>query len=229
MQLNQYQLLRQFATLRIKGWKRISASIHLAQSHHDGDGVYFASRVRTLARYFQKHGELPPERRGGYRKGTCYLDDESVHRAARSWLQSQKCGSVTATGFCRALNNIILPDLGIALKAPLSNRTARRWMHRLGFRQAVLRKGVYMDGHERPDVVKYRETVFLPAMAQYERRMAQYDGPDLKRRDPDLLPGEKQIIAQFHDESCFHANEYKRSAWSVCFISLSVMSLIIYD
>ncbi|KAF9506408.1 hypothetical protein BS47DRAFT_1374130 [Hydnum rufescens UP504] len=51
-------------------------------------------------------------------------------------------------------------------------------------------------------------------MAQYERHMSQYDGPDLKRQDPFLLPGEKWIIAQFHDESCFHTNEFKQSAWS---------------
>ncbi|KAF9514902.1 hypothetical protein BS47DRAFT_1372169 [Hydnum rufescens UP504] len=35
--------------------------------------------------------------------------------------------------------------------------------------------------------------------------MACYEGED--------LPGEKQIIAQFHDESCFHANKFKSSAW----------------
>ncbi|KAF9518032.1 hypothetical protein BS47DRAFT_1371133 [Hydnum rufescens UP504] len=29
---------------------------------------------------------------------------------------------------------------------------------------------------------------------------------------PNLQPGEKRIIAQFHDESCFHANEFKSSA-----------------
>ncbi|KAF9503576.1 hypothetical protein BS47DRAFT_1374469 [Hydnum rufescens UP504] len=42
--------------------------------------------------------------------------------------------------------------------------------------------------------------------------MSQYDGPDLKCQDPFLLPGEKWIIAQFHNESCFHANEFKQSA-----------------
>ena len=39
-----------------------------------------------------------------------------------------------------------------------------------------------MDGHEREDV-KYRNEVFLPAMAKYEARMATYEGPELKRRD----------------------------------------------
>ncbi|KAF8341197.1 uncharacterized protein EI90DRAFT_3116325 [Cantharellus anzutake] len=61
-QLNQYQLLRSFATLRIKGYKRIPGSIHIATDCHDGDGSYFASRIRMLARYYEKHESLPIER-----------------------------------------------------------------------------------------------------------------------------------------------------------------------
>jgi len=35
-------------------------------------------------------------------------------------------------------------------------RTARRWLARLGFHWTDVRKGVYIDGHERPDVVQER-------------------------------------------------------------------------
>ena len=31
-------------------------------------------------------------------------------------------------------------------------------------------KNYYTDGHERADVIEYRKDVFLPAMAEYERR-----------------------------------------------------------
>ncbi|CDO78034.1 hypothetical protein BN946_scf184648.g6 [Trametes cinnabarina] len=70
-----------------------------------------------------------------------------------------------------------------------------------------------MDGHEREDVVKYRNEEFLPRMAALEARMDRYEGPDLKLIRPTLGPGEKKIIALFHDECCFHVNDYKRSAW----------------
>jgi hypothetical protein len=70
-----------------------------------------------------------------------------------------------------------------------------------------------MDGHEWPDVVEYHEKVFLPAMAKYECQMAHYKGPDLICISPALQPGEKEIIAEFHDESGFHVNEFKTSAW----------------
>ena len=41
-------------------------------------------------------------------------------------------------------------------------RTARRWLAKLGFEWKEFRKGVYKDGHERPDVVAYRNSEFLP-------------------------------------------------------------------
>lgn len=133
--------------------------------------------------------------------------------AAKKWLGQQKLGSVTPAIFQRALNNDILPSRNVVLKRPLSNRTARRWLVKLGYRRVELKKGTYVDGHEREDVVKYRDEEFLPRLVPLEARMTQYIGPELVPKPPTLKPGEKRIIAQFHDESSFHANEFKRNAW----------------
>ena len=72
-----------------------------------------------------------------------------------------------------------------------------------------------MDGHKRPDVIEYRNNVFLLLMALFERRMAQWkpEGPGLVRIEPDLRPGKKRVIAVFQDKSCFHANDNKQNAW----------------
>jgi hypothetical protein len=72
-----------------------------------------------------------------------------------------------------------------------------------------------MDGHERPKVREYHHNVFLPLMAQYQKRMVQWlpEGMGLVHVDPILGPGEKRIIAVFQDESTFHVNEYKQNIW----------------
>jgi hypothetical protein len=57
--------------------------------------------------------------------------------------------------FWHALNNQILPTLGYVLDVRLSECTARHWLYKLGWRQTRLKKGVYMDGHERDDVKEY--------------------------------------------------------------------------
>ncbi|KAF9550187.1 hypothetical protein CPC08DRAFT_729221 [Agrocybe pediades] len=53
-------------------------------------------------------------------------------------------------------------------------------------------------------------------MEKYQGHMAQWnedsDG-NFKRIAPTLKEGEKEIIPNFQDESCFHANEYKSSMW----------------
>jgi len=72
-----------------------------------------------------------------------------------------------------------------------------------------------MDGHERPDVVKYRNNTFLHLMEKYRAKMAKWEmkESELMWIDPVLGPGKKRIIALFQDKSSFHANEYKRMIW----------------
>jgi hypothetical protein len=57
---------------------------------------------------------------------------------------------------CRYINKILLPSL--QLEDSISEATAVRWLMKLGFKLSQVRKGVYVDGHERPDVVEARQT-----------------------------------------------------------------------
>jgi len=214
-QINQLMILRNFATLRLKGYSRIDASFEIARQwqEKEGSNIHFARRVRALARRYQIFEQLPRERRGGYKNARSLLKDETVRTASRAWLTEQPVGSITPNAFMHALNTIILPSIGISPSKPLCERTARRWLVKLGWTRTTIRKGVYMDGHERPDVVEYRDKVFLPKMKEFERRMARYEGPEMKRVEPTLLPGEKELIAEFQDETCFQGNDFKSSAW----------------
>ena len=76
----------------------------------------------------------------------------------------------------------------------ISERTARRWLIKLGWRRTVVQKGVYMDGHERSDVVEYRNNVFLPAIARFETLMAKHEGQELKKVMPEVPEGQQRII-----------------------------------
>jgi hypothetical protein len=48
------------------------------------------------------------------------------------------------------------------VKKGLSVRTMERWLHWMGYNWKEVRKGIYKDGHEREDVVSYRQETFLP-------------------------------------------------------------------
>lgn len=214
-EFNKLTIIRNFCTLRLKGHGWGSASREIAQQWHEGEGVHFARMVCLLVRFYRRFEALPVERRGGLRASRSLFCDETVQGISRDWLGTQKIGSVTPLKFCKALNDTLFPKLGIVVPNPICERTARRWLIKLGYRRTVYRKGVYVDGHERPDVVKFRNETFLPKMAQYEAKMTHYEMQDgvLTAVPPTLAPGEKEIVAHFHDECAFHAFDFVNSIW----------------
>jgi hypothetical protein len=122
--MNQLTILRNFATLRIKGLGRIAASEDIMQQWHKGTGVHFAHWIRLLACHYQHFEQLPIENRGGDR-GQSLLNDERIQTAARTHLMSLAKGEVTPKWFHHSLNTEILPILGYPLAKKLSERTAR--------------------------------------------------------------------------------------------------------
>ncbi|KAJ7712675.1 hypothetical protein B0H16DRAFT_1702766 [Mycena metata] len=190
-QLNQLLIIRNFATLLIQGLKRIQASPENARHWHEGGGNYFARRVRALVRHYQIFGELPLETRGGRANTKSLLNDESVQTACSAWLRVQKAGSVTPAKFREAVNTEILASLGISPKKPISERTARRWLM----------------AEFKARMTKYEANV-LPATEPGGKPVTV-----LEPVEPQLPPGVKKVIAYFHDECCFHALDYMRSAW----------------
>ena len=93
--------------------------------------------------------------------------------------------------------------------------TIYRWLHLLGYKHRKVTKGIFIDGHERADVVQYRDG-YLQRMDQRLRRKIQYandaDG-HLVAIAPDLNPGEVETVLVFHDETCYAANDGKRCLW----------------
>ena len=89
-------------------------------------------------------------------------------------------------------------------------RTARRWLKNLGILHGRYTKGVYIDGHEREDVVRYRNEIFLPQWRQHQRRFVVFEEDDSWKPPSGLLEGEKPLVFITHDESTFNANDGKR-------------------
>ena len=64
---------------------------------------------------------------------------------------------MTATVFCEWVNNDLLPNSTLEPGYPqnISLETARKWLHQLSFEFITPQKGIFVDGHERDDVVEY--------------------------------------------------------------------------
>ena len=67
--------------------------------------------------------------------------------------------NMTGAKFCTWVNTHLLPNAELPPGCPLQiqPRTAIKWLHHLGFRPQSHKKSIYIDGHERADVVEYRK------------------------------------------------------------------------
>ena len=73
----------------------------------------------------------------------------------------------------------------------------------LGLRFGKFMKGLYNNGHERNDVVRYRNA-FLERMAVYEKRMVQYVGEFMETKiSPESEDGTRPLVIVTHDGLMF--------------------------
>lgn len=149
------------------------------------------------------------------------VDDEEYKHIALKWIRENATvkgkPNLTAARFCEWLNSELLPVVGNHHpKAPkkVSTTTATRWLHKLGFSPSSTKKGVYIDGHERQDVVDYRK-LFLRKMEILETTHAQPpQASDEARVITEFDSSKKQLVMIYHDESVFHSNEDQGWAWA---------------
>ena len=75
--------------------------------------------------------------------------------------------NLTTVTFCKWVNECFLPNSTLEPGFPhkISLETARLWLHHLGFEVLTVRKGIFIDGHERPDVIDARK-LFLRKMTK---------------------------------------------------------------
>ena len=69
---------------------------------------------------------------------------------------------------------------------------------------------IYVDRHERDDVVAYMDRFCKRWFDRYFPRMKSYEGPEIVEILPKLAGHESKIVPVFHDESIFNSNEDQR-------------------
>jgi len=113
---------------------------------------------------------------------------------------------------------LVVPEMRQdAVEKVLTSRTAARWLNQIGYKYKECKKGVYKDGHERADVVTYRQDVFLPALEDLEPYLVHWrlddNGKPIMVLPEGLPPGQKPIVLVTHDESTFDSNEGRGYGW----------------
>ncbi|KAJ7117825.1 hypothetical protein C8R44DRAFT_738699 [Mycena epipterygia] len=155
-------------------WREASMIVARSQGH----GSYRARCIRNWIHAFLTSKKLPLHRYGQYHSSI--LNDEDFSEAIKLHLQhiSQKDGHFTA----QALVDFVATDeiqqmleQAEIQKRSISLWTARRWLKCLDYRFGHRKNGMYVDGHEREDVVAYRTAFVKRWLEHYEPRMVEYD------------------------------------------------------
>ena len=143
----------------------LNASLAIARGM--GKGPYFARQIRHIELYLLRHHCLPPPKSYTKHGHHTLLDNEVIVQNIRTYLAAQALGTVMPRKFCEEVNGVILPALGI--NGTISESTAQRWLRfKLGYQSKEVKMGVYIDGHERLDVIRECEE-FIDLIFKYER------------------------------------------------------------
>lgn len=108
---------------------------------------------------------------------------------------------------------------GVQSPIEIKSRTARNWLHKLGFEYKDVKKDVFVDGHERPNVMENCKK-FLSTMKDLEPYLVKFeeDGSIKTKEYPDdcAVGRDKRrpVIVITDDECTFSANDGIQKAWT---------------
>lgn len=224
-----------------KGKYRRDIAIEIARSNQRGD--YTGRLLVQWEKSWIATRMLPATQAGGNRKFLWWTSDEGITQQVRDWAREEgdKVTSYRLASFVGECLEKLKPagaqqnpaevmetieaainaeETGASIEGPtIQTRTIRRWLHRLGFDWREVKKGVFVDGHERPDVIQYRQE-FVSTIRQLLPYFVEFNADGTmkeKSYPPDCSvggQGQKPIIAITHDESVFSANDGRRYAWN---------------
>ncbi|KAF8584145.1 hypothetical protein K439DRAFT_1616933 [Ramaria rubella] len=178
-----------------------------------GRGPYFAHKLREIEPYVLKNHALPPSKTHAHNQQLTLLDNETVRLNICKYLVSLKLGDITPLTFMKQVNTVILPSLRVhGKKSAICETTSHNWLIKLGYQSREAKKGLYIDGHEHPDVIESRR-VFLKEIAGYRKFMPMVNNETLELIMPDLGPNETLHVVINHDEMSVANNEQCRCAW----------------
>ena len=180
-----------------------------------GRGVKHARNLRKWINNYLHSEKLPLHRYGTYRSSI--LEDEDFRRGIKLHLTE-----IAKEGYIRAqdiVDYVATPEVQQQLGTRAHGihiRTAQRWLHKMSWRYQQKKKGMYIDGHEREDVVEYRKG-FVERWKEYEKRFIIYDNDGNVLSTPTGFPVPQgvrfRLILVTHDESTFYENDRRKTLW----------------
>jgi hypothetical protein len=171
---------------------------------HQGRGEWFSQQLQEWSCAFIEDDTFLPTSATGCHN-TSIIDDED--------LQLELCAHLQSIGKYVVSQDIVQfmeqPDIQTCygLKKGISEWRGRNWMNKLGYWWTEDKKGQYVDGHKRDDIIEYWQKIFLPIWKALEPYLQNWhhDGTEDATGGNQTWP--RQIVLWFHDESTFYVHD----------------------
>ena len=186
-----------------KGWTKSS----LTAAKFLGRTGHLAKQLRSWSLAFiLDRSELPDKRSLSGRISR--LEDESVRSEAIMHLQSLG-RYVSAMDLVKYFQR---DDVQQRHGFTISLSTAKLWMKRMGMRWMKTPKGQYVDGHERPDVVDYRQNTYIPRRLGSHLPLRTWTAETIGDRVAPS-PFHHYVVHWHQDETTYAQNDRRQVRW----------------
>lgn len=209
-----YNAVLQYFHCRLNGQGMMEASQSSAQLfwRNHASEKYRPLIIRTWARQYLANKTISKSKQGVHIKTFSLLSDEAIALKIIAWFRSQDSQKRDLHMLKKYVDEEIIMD-EVEQHRTVSLSTLSRFLLNNGFSFKRITKQVYMDGHEREDVVEYRKA-FAADMIELRKRMDKFDDNDYSIvTPPTLKEGDRKLVMVTHDESTFYANDYKVTVW----------------
>ena len=147
------------------------------------------------------------DKRGKHSKSSSPFEDNNFKADLRAFVKEN--GRVKGEVLTlKGVREWVGKKLGLEESEWFSTHTMMRWLHDLGFNVECDKKGLYVDGHERADVVESREKFMRDYKEVYSKECFQLD--DNNDELPALPKASDQYVLVSQDEKCWHSNEIQK-------------------
>ena len=109
---------------------------------------------------------MPESKHGRHQRSGVMWRNEELNKKAREYVRANAHvkgrPNLTSIDFCRWVNETLLPSSTLEPGFPrkIGLETACTLLHHLGFEVLTVKKGFFIDGHERDDVVESRRLFY---------------------------------------------------------------------
>ncbi|KAI8093929.1 hypothetical protein BDF21DRAFT_320206, partial [Thamnidium elegans] len=189
---------------RLEGKKVGEASLAVAALFWKKNNKSY--RVETIvgwANEFLREGELSNHSQGVHTKRTSFLNDSDIKMMILDGIRKTNPAERSLVVIKKYIEEVVAPSVLGVQGRTISSSTISKYLQEWGYLYRKNEKTIYFDGHEREDVVKYRD-LWSRRMLEYMEKMDFYSGENEENiPEPELQECDKKFVFVTQDESTF--------------------------